>query len=73
MANHLPAMLYKLFFHQLEATQNFKWVKITHICLIWDLRFANIDVKRLILLPITVIWSANKMIIVASRDKLFNP
>ena len=26
------------------TTHNFKWVKITHICLIWDQRFANIDV-----------------------------
>ena len=44
-------------------TQNFKWVKITHICLIWDQTFANIDVDTLISLPITmitVIWTASK-------------
>ena len=23
------------------ATHNFKWVKITHICVIWNLSFAN--------------------------------
>ena len=26
------------------ATHNFKWVKITHICVIWDQQFANLDV-----------------------------
>ena len=26
------------------ATHNFKWVKITHMCLIWDQTFANLDV-----------------------------
>ena len=26
------------------ATHKLKWVKITHICLIWDLSFANPDV-----------------------------
>ena len=25
------------------ATHNFKWVEITHICLIWDHTFANFD------------------------------
>ena len=42
------------------ASHNFKWVKITHICLIWDETFANLDVYTLISVPITVIWSANK-------------
>ena len=26
------------------ATHNFKWVRITHICLIWDRAFASVDV-----------------------------
>ena len=26
------------------ATHNFKWMKITDICLIWDQTFANLDV-----------------------------
>ena len=26
------------------AIHNFKWVKIAHVCLIWDQAFANIDV-----------------------------
>ena len=26
------------------ATHNFKWVKISHICLIWDQKFLNLDV-----------------------------
>ena len=26
------------------ATHNLKYMKITHSCLIWDQRFANIDV-----------------------------
>ena len=26
------------------VTHNLKWVKISHICLIWDKAFANIDV-----------------------------
>ena len=30
------------------ATDNFKWMKITHICLIWDQSFANIDVQAYI-------------------------
>ena len=25
------------------ATHNFKWLKITHICLIWDKSFAHLD------------------------------
>ena len=28
------------------ATHNFKWVKITHICLIGDRTFANLDVSN---------------------------
>ena len=27
------------------ATHNIKWAKITHICLIWDQTFANLDVQ----------------------------
>ena len=47
--NPLPARLYYLNFHPLEvvsatATHNFKWVKITRICLIRDQIFANLDV-----------------------------
>ena len=30
--------------YAVTATHNFKWVKITHICLIWDQSFANLDV-----------------------------
>ena len=26
------------------ATKNFKWVKMTHICLIWNQKFATFDV-----------------------------
>ena len=26
------------------ATDNFKWVKMTHICLIWDQTFANLEI-----------------------------
>ena len=32
--------------------QNFKWLKITHICFIWDRTFANRDVREHISLPI---------------------
>ena len=47
-------------FHQLEVVAKFfKWVKITHICLIWGQAFANLDVETLIPFPITVIWSAS--------------
>ena len=39
--NHLPAKVSYLNFHPLEVVSryrdhNFKWVKITHVCLIWD-------------------------------------
>ena len=41
------------------ATHNFKWVKIIHICLIWDLTFANIDVLKVIYHPL---YSMNKFV-----------
>ena len=44
------------------ATHNFKWLKITHNCLIWDETFANLDVWTLIYFTITVFfWSTNNM------------
>ena len=42
------------------ATHNIKWVKITHICLFWDQKFAVWTHNNS--LPITVILSANKQI-----------
>ena len=45
-----------------NATHNFKWLKITHICLIWAQIFANLDVQTHIFFPIKVIWSTNKQI-----------
>ena len=47
------------FFTQLKlclytATHNFKWVKVTRICLIWSQTFANLDVYTPILFPISV-------------------
>ena len=39
------------------ATHNFIWVKVTHICLIWDQPFWNIDAE--ISFPISLIWSGN--------------
>ena len=38
-----------------SAIHNFKLVKTTHICLISDQIFANLDVETLISFPITVI------------------
>ena len=35
------------------ATHNFKWVKITDICLTWDQILANVDVQLLIAFSIT--------------------
>ena len=60
--NHLSVELNNLDFHRLEvaSTHNFKWVKITHICLIWDKTFANVDVQTHISFRILVIQSANK-------------
>ena len=47
-ANHLTANLFvnstNLKLCIATATHNFKWVKITDMCLIWDQPFANIDV-----------------------------
>ena len=34
------------------ATHNFKWVKITHICFMWDQTFVNLDVYTHISFPI---------------------
>ena len=52
-------------YHPLEAvaaaTHSFKSGKITNICSIWDLIFANVDVETLVSFSITAIWSANKM------------
>ena len=42
------------------ATHNFKWAKITHICLFWDQPFANLDVEALISFPITAIYATFK-------------
>ena len=44
-----PATLIYLIFNHLKlclatATHNFKWMKITDICLIWVQIFANLDV-----------------------------
>ena len=36
-----------------RGIHNLKSLQITHICLIWDQTFTNVDVK-------IVIWSANK-------------
>ena len=41
------------------ANHNFKWVEITHICLIWE-EFANFDVWKRYSLLMTDISSANK-------------
>ena len=46
--------------HSATAIHNLKWLKITHICLIWNHTFANIDVKKVISFQITVVYSANK-------------
>ena len=51
MFNHL-----KLF--PATPTHNFKWVKITHICLIWEKTSANFDVSTRISFPITAIESS---------------
>ena len=37
------------------AIHNFKWVKITHICLIRDQTFTNFDVLTLVSFPIAAI------------------
>ena len=37
------------------STHNFKWVKITQICLIWDQIFASLGVYAIISFPVTVI------------------
>ena len=37
------------------ATHNIEWVTITHICLIWDQLFANLDIQTPISFPITVL------------------
>ena len=56
----------KMFTHSKSClattTHNFKWVKITDICLIWDRTFASLDVETLISFPITVIYPANKTV-----------
>ena len=44
------------------AILNFKWLKITHIRIIWDQKFANLDDEALISFPISIIWSANKIV-----------
>ena len=36
------------------AIHNFKWPKITHICLVWAQIFANLDVGKHMSFPITV-------------------
>ena len=46
MSNPYPAKLNFFFFIHLKlclatGIHNFKWVKITHICLIWDDTFVN--------------------------------
>ena len=43
------------------ATHNFKLVKIAHICVIWDLTFANFVVQAHISFAITVIQPGNKI------------
>ena len=42
------------------SRSSFKWVKITHICLIWDETFINLDVWKHILFPITFIPPADR-------------
>ena len=42
------------------GTQNFKWVAIYHIYLIWYQTIANLDVETHISFPVTMIQSANK-------------
>ena len=37
------------------AIYNFKWAKITDICVIWDQTFTNSDVKTLISLPMIIV------------------
>ena len=43
-----------------DAIHNVKWMKITHIFLIRDQAFANLDVLTPISFPISVIWPASK-------------
>ena len=38
------------------ATHNFKWVKITHICLIWKQTFALFDVVHICLAKFNDKW-----------------
>ena len=69
MCSTIPRHVILLNFHPLEvvsryATHNFKWVKITYICLIWVRPFAIFDVYTLISFVITVIFSALKSIMV---------
>ena len=45
----IPAKLYMYIFTHLKlcpatTNHNFKWVEITHLCLIWDQPFENRDV-----------------------------
>ena len=42
------------------ANHNLKWVKITHIWLIWENHFEDLDVWTLIAAVIKVIYSANQ-------------
>ena len=44
-----------------SATHNFKWVKITHVCLIWDITKWNPHVKTLFYFVKPSDWSANKV------------
>ena len=44
------------------ASHNLKWLKITHICLIWESKLLIFYAYSHILFPITVIWSAKKAI-----------
>ena len=43
------------------AIHNFKWVKITDICVIWDQTFTQLDVETVISFPVRVIEWANEM------------
>ena len=56
------------------ATHNFKWVKIMHICFIWDETSANLDVQTHISFPISMIWwLINRLkttIVVTSRQRV---
>ena len=43
------------------AVHNFKWVKKTHICLIWEQLFANHDVWTVFSFSRPVIQAVNKI------------